>query len=210
MKILQEYLMLRNLPEADAIPDAELPQILEMFYTELRQKDGSAYKLASLKCIRAGLNCHFKETRSVDIISDPRFTCSNQMFKGVAKICCRPGLGSTCSFPVIPDEDMIKLGNHFHQDFQNGTIDPKKLQQTVLFCLMYFTCRCSRENLHEMTPKMYHILTDPTGKHYVTQNVDELDKNHQADLTEVANKAKMFEMPGNPFKKSPKVTNFAV
>ncbi len=200
VKILQEYLMVKNLSELDEITDADLPQILKTFYTELRQKDGSVYKLASLKCIRAGLNRHFKETLSIDIISDPCFTRSNQMFKGVAKVCRKKGVASTRSFPIIPDEDMEKFGEHFYQDFKNGPVNAKKLQQTILFCLIYFTCRCSWENLHEMTPQTFHILTDANGKKFVTQNIDELDKNHQADSTEIANKAKMFETPGKSLK----------
>lgn len=51
-----------------------------------------------------------KDTRNLDIISDIRFTKTNQMFSGVTKKTRKEGLGSTKSFPVIEDEDMAKLG----------------------------------------------------------------------------------------------------
>ncbi len=133
LHILHEYLIQKELPELSQITDTDLPELLETFYTELHQKTGDPYKLASLKCIRAGLNRHFKEVRGIDIraglnrhfkevrgidiISDSRFTCTNQMFKGVAKICRKEGCTATRSFPVIPDANMIKLGDYFHQDF---------------------------------------------------------------------------------------------
>lgn len=152
--ILEQYIIEKDLPAIEATPDAELPNLLERFYTDLCQKNGERYKLQSLKCIRAGLNRYFKEECSIDIISDVRFHKTNEMPKGVAKVTCKAGLGSTSSFPVIPDEDMICLGDYFYQDFDNATeVNPKKLQQAVLFSLMYFTCRHGRENLHDMKPE---------------------------------------------------------
>ncbi len=182
LRIINEYIEDKNLPELSNTPDAELPNLLESFYSDVHNKQGERYKLQSLKCILAGLNRHFKETRNLDIISDPLFTKSNEMFKGVVKQICKMGLGSTISFPVIPDEDMIKLGDYFEQDFSGKVlVNPWKLQQAVMFMVMYFTCRRGRENLYEMTPEMYKIYTDATGKKYVAQAVDELDKNHQMD-----------------------------
>ena len=53
--------------------------------------------------------------------------------------------------------------------------------------------------LYEMKPDTYQIKFDATGKKFLQQTIDKLDKNHQADSTEFANFAKMFETPGeNP------------
>ncbi len=154
LRILEEYIIEREVPKLEDTTDDQLPHLLECFYTELRQQDGSMYKLAILKCIHTGLNHHFKDTRNLDIISDIRFTKANQMFKGVAVQTRKAGLGSTKSFPVIPDKDMERLGDYFYQDF-NKEVNPKKLQQAVIYTLIYFTCRRGRENLYDMTPNTY-------------------------------------------------------
>ncbi len=196
VKILEDYIEEKSLPKLEQTADDTLLELLEDFYTDLCQKNGDMYKLASLKYIRAGLNRYFKETRSLDIISDLQFTKTNQKFKGVAKQCRKAGLGSTKSFPVIPDKDMEKLGEYFYQDFTKDPVSPKRLLQGTLFSVMYFTCCTGRENLHEMSPKTYQVYTDATGQKYVTQEIDELDKNHQSDSSEVANTARMFATPG--------------
>ena len=74
LKILTDYISEKDLPNLELTPDAELPHLLETFYADLSTQDGKLYKLASLKCIRVGLNRHFKEKRSLDIIADPLFT----------------------------------------------------------------------------------------------------------------------------------------
>ncbi len=47
-----------------------------------------------------------------------------------------------------------------------------------------------------MTPATYRVYHNASGLKYVTQEIDELDKNHQADSMEAANTAKMFETLG--------------
>ena len=63
--------------------DSELPDILLDFYTQVKPINGQTYAVQSLKCIRAALNRYFKKQRKIDIISNPRFIKTNQMFKGV-------------------------------------------------------------------------------------------------------------------------------
>lgn len=120
------------------------------------------------------------------------------MFKGITKNACHEGCGSTDSFPTIPDEDMLKLGNYFCQEINDPTaiLSPKKLQEAVMFFLMYFTCCRGRENIHSMTPNSYEVKTDENSMKYVIQSTDELDKNHQWDSTTPANEAKMYEQQG--------------
>ena len=196
--ILDQYILEKDLPTIENTPDAELPRLLECFYTDLCTKTGEMYKLQSLKCIRAGLNRYFKEERSVDIIADIHFNKTNEMFWGMAKITRKAGLRATNSFPVIPDEDMEHLGNYFYQNFDNiDIVNPKKLQQAVIFSVIYFTCRWGRENLYNMKLNTYCVKLDASNRKYVQQDLDELDKNHQLDSTELANTAKIFATPGN-------------
>ena len=85
---LMEYLLEKNYPVLEDITTDDLPSILSDFYTEVSKKkssyDGSKeYKNTTLKCIRSEINRYFRETRSLDIISDPRFISSNEMFQGM-------------------------------------------------------------------------------------------------------------------------------
>ena len=54
-----------------------------------------------------------------------------------------------------------------------------------------------------MKPDMYCIENDAQNHRFVKQIIDELDKNHQLDSTEIANAAKMYERLGNNGKKTP-------
>ena len=52
------------------------------------------------------------------------------------------------------------------------------------------------ENLEYMTPGHYKVVVEPDGTRYVIQNIDELDKNHREDCTDLANDGKMYTNPG--------------
>lgn len=111
MKCFNDYLKEKNLPDADllTLEDNQLPNVLSDFYTEVRKSDAEGeYKTSTLKCIRAAINRHYKATRSLDILSDPRFIKSNEMFTGVAKKAKQEGRGEVESRPPIEEEDMKK------------------------------------------------------------------------------------------------------
>ena len=76
-----QFLLEKNLcTNLSELKDEQLPKILEDFYVSLQRKDTKEYKLQSLKCIRAGLNHYFKEERSLDIIANPAFMRTNEIF----------------------------------------------------------------------------------------------------------------------------------
>ena len=130
LNIFAQYLDCKNQPLMDDISTDALPQILMQFYTDLRKEDGDLHKLSSLKCIRAGLNRHFKKQRKVDIISDPRFVDCSDIFKGVAKKCKKDGKGLVKSYPSITPDDIVDLGEYFDHDIMN---EPKS-SQTPTMC----------------------------------------------------------------------------
>ena len=70
--------------------------------------------------------------------------------------------------------------------------EPKILQHTVQFFLMYFFCRRGQENIYEMTKDHFKIVVEPKGDEYVVQAVDEKDKNHGVKDTELNNQARMY------------------
>lgn len=178
------------------LEDDELPPILYDFYTNLRKSKGGMYKLQSLKCIRAGINRYMKDKRNLDIISDIRFTKTNQMFKAVTSYTRKQGLGSTKSTPPIEPDDMALLAQFFTHDYLHEP-NARLLQKTVLFNIIYFFCRRGRQNLYTFTQDMFEVGYDADGTEYVFQAIDEQDKNHDSENTDPANDGRMYARAGN-------------
>ncbi|KAL7395171.1 hypothetical protein ABVT39_011429 [Epinephelus coioides] len=60
-----------------------LNDILQLFYASVQStKEGGEYSVASLRSLRAGINCHL---RDVNIISDTVFKSSNAVTERVGK-----------------------------------------------------------------------------------------------------------------------------
>ena len=197
VNLLNQFLLEMGQQPLDQLSNNDLPFVLENFYVSLRQKNCKEYKLQSLKCIHAGLNRYLKEKRDLDIISNECFNRANMMFKGLAKKARTEGCATIDSFKSIPDEDMMCIGNYLYQDFsENCDVNPKKLQDSVLFSIMYFLYRCRCENLHEMKKDTFGVYMDTTRREFLAQKVDKLDKNHQADSTSPANQGKIYARPG--------------
>ena len=79
---------------------------------------------------------------------------------------------------------------------------PYILQHTVQFYLMYFFCHQGQENLYDMTKDHFKLITEvATGEQYLIQNIDEKDKNHGINETEMANQGKMYEDPSKYVRK---------
>lgn len=61
---------------------------------------------------------------------------------------------------------------------------------------MYYLCRREQENLRSMTKETFDVAVDSTGKRYVNQKIDELDKNHRDLTTGAVTHGRMYEQPG--------------
>ena len=124
------------------------------------------------------------------------FTRPNELFKGLAKKARTEGHATTESFKSIPDKDMEKIGNNLYQDYTQKEINPAKLQESVLFKILYFLYRHGCENLYSMRKDTFAVFTDASGCEFLAQKRDKLDKNHQADSTTPANQGKIYARPG--------------
>ena len=69
---------------------------------------------------------------------------------------------------------------------------PKRLQQTIIFYIIYFFCHRGRKNLHAMTKETFKVIVEPDGTEYVVQSIDEQDKNHTFQDTERTNEGRMY------------------
>ena len=162
------YLIEKGLPELDDIPTEELPNALENFYSETCKKKGNneEYKNSTFKCIRAGINRHYKATRSLDIISDPRFIQVNEMFEGKSRVNKEEGHGEIESLPCIKPEDFDQLSSFFKEKMQ-GPPDPTVLQEIMVFNIIYYMGRRGRENLQRMPKYHFAVATDHENRRYV-------------------------------------------
>lgn len=196
IRCLNDYLAEKKLPDIDTISTDELPNVLSDFYTELRKVDAKGqYKTSTLKCIRAAINRYLKGNRSLDILSDPRFLSSNEMFTGVAKKAKEEGRGEVDSRPPIEEQDMKKISAYFEKNL-SGPPNPEKLLEMAIFCIIYYMCRRGRQNLRAMTKDTFQIAQDSAGKKYIYQAIKEADKNHRTDDVSPNNQARIYEQPG--------------
>ena len=192
---LCEYLAFKNMDPLDIVTDENLPQVLADFYSEVCTPKGEIYCVQSYKCIHSALNRYFQDSRRINIISDTRFIGANAMFDAMKVNAKKVGKGVRKPTIRILNDDMMKLGVYFMQDM-DGIVDPKKFQQCLMFYIIYYFCRRGRENLKEMKLNTYIVYTDEKGKKFVKQNIDEMDKNHNADNDNPTNNAKMYENKG--------------
>lgn len=118
------------------------------------------------------------------------------MFKAVSCKARKDGLGSTKSTPPIEPEDLPLITQYLVHDIMNYP-DPKKIQQCVLFNIIYYFCRRGRQNIYEFTVETFQMGTDPDGTRYIYQAIDESDKNHGINEMQAANDGRMYELPGN-------------
>ena len=116
------------------------------------------------------------------------------MYKAVLTDLKKKGLGGTDHHPPISENDLKKL--YSGQTVVFYTDIPYGLQRKVWFHLTLYLCRRGRENLREMDKNTFKVGTDDTGRRFVYQDVDELDKNHRADNQCAVTEGRMYEIQG--------------
>ena len=193
---LKKYLHAKKLPEFDAVPDDQWPEVLYNFYMEVKPKKEEDYAVQTLKCLCAGLNRHFKAEKGINIIKDPGFMRPNEMFRGVIVHSKQVGKGIKKSYPKISEADLKRIGAYFNHDYMNHP-NPCMLQQNVIFFIIYFFCWQGRENLYEMKIDTFKLFTKPDGTQYVYQAIDKVDKNHGPDDATPSNDGRIHKPLNN-------------
>ena len=207
MNCFQKYLVKKSLPTADRIKNEDLPDVLESFYCEvekttiktskkLGENEEKGYKNTTMRTIQAAIARYYRDQRGIDIITNENFLRSNQIFKGVQKMNKKKGLGKLDSKAALTELDMERLMNYF-LTHMNGPPNPRKLQELMIFNIIFYLCRRGRENLRVMKKTTFMVGFDEAcGRKYVFQAQDELDKNHQEKENEIANQGRIYELPG--------------
>ena len=122
-----------------------------------------------------GLHRFFQSCAKYDIINDPEFKLSNDMFKSVLTNIKRSGKVSVVHKEIINEEDISKLCSSHILDRNTA----QGLQYKVFLDVMFYTCQRGRENLRKMKVTDFVIKVDGHKRRYF-QNVAQYElKNHK-------------------------------
>ena len=195
-----KFLQVKSYPKVEDLEGIDLNQILYEYYVSLQSQKEEEYAVQTLKCICAGLNRHFRKTLGVDIAKDAMFVKANEMFKAIKVESKKKGKGSKNSIPPISQIDLKRIAEYFALDHVT-TPNPKRLQQNIVFYIIYFFCQRGRENLYDMKKNTFSLVVNPDGTEYYIQNFDEMDKNHGVEDQERNNEGWMYATNGEIFVK---------
>lgn len=106
------------------------------FYPNARKKNCGHYKKSAMSSLRFGLRIHFMLKRGMDIIADPAFKKSNQVFEAVVVDLKRKGVAKVDHHKQILKEDLAKIYSSYNPSNPN----PKALQHFVSSCFVLFVC----------------------------------------------------------------------
>ena len=175
------------------IPKCHLNNYLRYFYLELKTNHNKMYAPPSLVCFRAALHRYFQTLREdVNIITDSAFDSSNRMLKAMVKKYKDSNQPKEeDAYPVIETTDM----QHLFYYFDRST--PKKLQEEVLFNILYYFLLRGRETLPHLNKDSFVIEKDSNEKKYVRIQCELLSKNAKVSLIqkeyESIQNARMYE-----------------
>ena len=193
--LFEQFIEEKKLPKALTLKAEDLAAVLEDFYYSVQPVKKDGYCMQTLKCIRAALNRVFRKEKGFDIAKDKEFNHANEVFHSVCATSKKAGRGATKSTVKITQIDLERIAEYFNYDHMTKP-DPKRLQQTIIFYIIYFFCRRGRENLYSMKKDTFSIHIEPDGTEYVYQTLDEMDKNHGIDDTKKNKQGRMYATNG--------------
>ena len=178
----------------------ELNRCLQVFYASVRQKNGSEFKVSSLRAIRGAIDRYFKQpphNKPWSVVGDSEFARANQTLNTICKNMMRDGkIGTVVHKKPITTAQMQEL-------FAGGqlgdadTNDPLQLLRTAWFYLTLYFGKRGRENQRKLTKEMLVLQTTPQGRRYYELRRGALTstKNHQGGLNDSTDESdgKMFE-----------------
>ena len=180
----------------------ELNNCLKYFYTSARKQDGSYYKGASLKAIRAALDRYLRSpphSKQFSIVSDAAFTEANRvLFSFVKHLKMTGKIEGAVHRQAITKEQVEKLYNSGQLGPANSQ-DPAQLQRTAWFYLGLYFGRQGMENQCDLKTEMLLLRKTPQGEEYF-----ELNRPMPSPLSAItdaqnrSNAKVMFSVVGSP------------
>ena len=174
---------------------------MQVFYASVRQKNGSEFKVSSLRAIPGAIDRYLKQppnNKPWSIIADSEFAKANQTLNAVCKNMMKEGkVGPVVHKHPITSEQMQELFRS-GQLGDSNTKDPSQPLRTAWFYLTLYFGKRGRENQRKLTKEMLVLQTTPQGRRYYELGRDALfsTKNHQGGLNDPTDKSdgKMFEV----------------
>ena len=167
----------------------------------MRQKNGSEFKVSSLRAIRSAIDRYLKQppnNKPWSIIGDSEFAKANQTLNAICKNMMKEGkVGPVVHKHPITSEQMQELFRS-GQLGDSNTKDPSQLLRTAWFYLTLYFGKRGQENQRKLTKEMLVLQTTPQGRRYYELRRDALlsTKNHQGGLNDPTDESdgKMFEV----------------
>lgn len=148
----------------ETVPENILNDYLRLFYANLRTKDQKYYSASSLICIRAAIHRHLTSVdvnRNINILHGDSFVRANSVLKSMVGLYLRSDQEKGKQFNAISPGDMSRLTQYFDRSTH------KRIQEEVIFSLIYFFGMRGRENLRSLKKDTFGIFTDGEQKKYV-------------------------------------------
>ncbi|XDV52369.1 hypothetical protein PO909_021103 [Leuciscus waleckii] len=154
---------------------------------------GREYSVASLMCLRAGINRHITK---YNIISDKDFKSSNAVFKSVLKRYRKNGKDTSVHHPCITESDLEKIRNAPAL----SPFTPTGLVGKVWFDIQLCFARRGREGNRNLSKESFVLRQDENGKEYLTLAHNPETKNHKDPTASDRENLRgfMFASPGDP------------
>lgn len=153
-------------PKLEEYEHKDLDKMLQMFYAEIRTKDGLEYEPESLKTMLAALDRHLKEHGyKYSIIRDREFHQSKLVLEGKVKHLRQQGKGkrpNAANALTTAEEEMLWTQQSL------GNSSPKVLSQTMWWILTQHFGFRGRQEHHSMDVEDFAFCVDDSGTEYVT------------------------------------------
>lgn len=163
VKRFEAWRSFKNMPyKLEEVPKAELDKVLQLFFAELRKKDGSEYEPESLRTMLASLDRFLREKgKQYSILRDREFESCRKVLNGKAIELRENGKGKRMnradSLSEQEEEQLWQTG-------VLGSNNPKSLNYTVFFVLsQQFGTRGCQEH-HQLRIEHFKFVSDTTGK----------------------------------------------
>ncbi|XP_043936510.1 uncharacterized protein LOC122809249 [Protopterus annectens] len=180
-------------------PAEEINSVLRKFYGEVRNGTGAEYSVSSLFELRAGLNRYINSpdvNRGLNIISDPQFTSSNNVFVAVVKRCRKERENLVAHHPALSESDLIKL----RHSPALSPLTAAGLVRKVWVDIQLYLAKRGTEGLRDLKPNSFVIHIDENGLQYISLKHTDESENHKyfTEQNKLKVKGFIYELPGDP------------
>ena len=180
--MFRHFLSSKGLSENfEKAPVKILCDYLRLFYANVRTKTGELYSPSSLICIRASIHRHLTSVevnRNVDILHGEDFRRANAVLKAMVGVYLKSGQTKQRKYNPIQPADMEKLNAFFDRS------NDRRIQQEVLFNLIYYFGLRGRENLRFLKTDTFSVKCDSDSREYISLDKTLVSKNVKSSLSQ--------------------------